>query len=451
MADKETPALDRSLQQLCFGESITFVDDIVCSDGPVFLAMRRLFNKVDCKDLADLVMKLPVSAVVARFANAPQEAEKCSLERLFQECFYSGFPDIIEWIPPDVSESLPSWLTDTCSGVQEATTLTPSLRQKTPYNLASSLPRVLPDILMCPTCTYGLPSPVLPGETGDTATVQNAEITVENEFARRAILLWAKLGRKTRRTVKTGSPIGSEASDHKIVSSSVDVPWGFIVPGGRFREMYYWDSYWIVRGLLYSGMISTARGIILNFAELVRRFGFIPNGNRSYYLTRSQPPVFSMMLSAYYAFTGDLELIRDTYLYVQREYFYWMEGDSRQVHVTFEGRDLQLNRYLGHIAEPRTESWDTDETVVRTAAEKARQNGNHEFSAATRSCILQNIRAAAESGWDFSSRWVPDDVDAVTEGVMPALRSESFLPVDLNRRVPSPKCWKESTALAGNA
>lgn len=124
--------------------------------------------------------------------------------------------------------------------MQEATTLTPSLRQKTPYNLASSLPRVLPDILMCPTCTYGLPSPVLPGETGDTATVQNAEITVENEFARRAILLWAKLGRKTRRTVKSGSPIGSEASDHKIVSSSVDVPWGFIVPGGRFREMYYW-------------------------------------------------------------------------------------------------------------------------------------------------------------------------------------------------------------------
>lgn len=148
MADKETPALDRSLQQLCFGESITFVDDIVCSDGPVFLgrfsaveqttnrplvaleymaqelrfvprnvssssilcqhaAMRRLFNKVDCKDLADLVMKLPVSAVVARFANAPQEAEKCSLERLFQECFYSGFPDIIEWIPPDVSECMP--------------------------------------------------------------------------------------------------------------------------------------------------------------------------------------------------------------------------------------------------------------------------------------------------------------------------------------------------------
>lgn len=148
MADKETPSLDRSLQQMRFGESITFVDDIVCSDGPVFLggfsaveqtinrplvalecmaqelplvpqnvsssstlcehaAMRRLFNKVDCKDLADLVMKLPVSAVVARFANAPQEAEKRSLEILFQECFYSGFPDIIEWIPPDLAECMP--------------------------------------------------------------------------------------------------------------------------------------------------------------------------------------------------------------------------------------------------------------------------------------------------------------------------------------------------------
>lgn len=95
------------------------------------------------------------------------------------------------------------------------------------------------------------------------------------------------------------------------------------------------DSYWTVRGLLYSGMLSTARGMILNCADLVRRFGFIPStplfccqatqpprgatpslfvllfadGTRSYYLNRSQPPVFSMMLTAYFAFTGDLEVI----------------------------------------------------------------------------------------------------------------------------------------------
>merc|ERR1719469_1515396 len=71
-----------------------------------------------------------------------------------------------------------------------------------------------------------------------------------------------------------------------------------VVPGGRFRETYYWDSYWIVRGLLVSGMFSTARHLVENLLDDVRNFGFVPNGGRIYYLDRSQPPLLTEMVLA---------------------------------------------------------------------------------------------------------------------------------------------------------
>ena len=71
----------------------------------------------------------------------------------------------------------------------------------------------------------------------------------------------------------------------------------FVVPGGRFREGYYWDSYWIVKGLLRSGLKETAKGIVRNFLDDVRNFGYVPNGNRTYYAGRSQPPLLAEMVS----------------------------------------------------------------------------------------------------------------------------------------------------------
>jgi neutral trehalase len=67
----------------------------------------------------------------------------------------------------------------------------------------------------------------------------------------------------------------------------------FIIAGGRFIEFYYWDSYWIIKGLLACEMYQTARGIIENFVSVINRFGFIPNGGRLYYLGRSQMPLLS--------------------------------------------------------------------------------------------------------------------------------------------------------------
>ncbi|XP_024938587.1 trehalase isoform X3 [Cephus cinctus] len=103
-------------------------------------------------------------------------------------------------------------------------------------------------------------------------------------------LIWKKLSRKVKK----------EVSENPSRHSLIYVENGFIAPGGRFTEYYYWDSYWIIEGLLLSDMHQTAKGMILNFLYLVKTYGFIPNGGRVYYLMRSQPPLLIPMKSRYY-------------------------------------------------------------------------------------------------------------------------------------------------------
>jgi len=74
----------------------------------------------------------------------------------------------------------------------------------------------------------------------------------------------------------------------------------YVVPGGRFNEMYGWDSYFIIRGLLRSGQIDLARGMVENFFFEIAHYGAVLNANRTYYLTRSQPPFLSSMVVALY-------------------------------------------------------------------------------------------------------------------------------------------------------
>ena len=70
-----------------------------------------------------------------------------------------------------------------------------------------------------------------------------------------------------------------------------------MVPGGRFREIYYWDSYFTMLGLQVDGEYEMIDYMVRNFAHLIDEVGFIPNGNRTYFLSRSQPPFFSCMVS----------------------------------------------------------------------------------------------------------------------------------------------------------
>src|SRR5689334_8739705 len=79
-------------------------------------------------------------------------------------------------------------------------------------------------------------------------------------------------------------------------SSLIPLPKDYVVPGGRFSEVYYWDSYFTILGLKSQGRFDLIRNMVDNFSHLINTVGFIPNGNRNYYLTRSQPPFFSLIV-----------------------------------------------------------------------------------------------------------------------------------------------------------
>jgi alpha,alpha-trehalase len=202
-------------------------------------------------------------------------------------------------------------------------------------------------------------------------------------------------------------------------SSLIPLPHAYVVPGGRFREVYYWDSYFTMLGLIESGRLDLVRGVLDNFAHLVGRFGHVPNGNRTYYLSRSQPPFFAAMVALLAAAT-DTASVLDYLPSLEAEHAFWMAGAesvspgeaSRRV-VRLEDGAL-LNRYWDDRPEPRPESYREDLELALT------------LPAAQREAFYRNVRAAAESGWDFSSRWLRDPRDLRT------LETVELVPVDLN-------------------
>jgi alpha,alpha-trehalase len=201
-------------------------------------------------------------------------------------------------------------------------------------------------------------------------------------------------------------------------SSLLPLPYPYVVPGGRFRELYYWDSYFIMLGLEADGRHDLARDMLKDFAFQIDCYGHVPNGNRTYYLSRSQPPFFSLMVDLIAQREGDGSYA--AYLpELESEYEYWMDGSAflprgqayRRLVRLADG--TFLNRYWDDRAVPRDESYRED---VETALGHKRDPGD----------LYRNLRAAAESGWDFSSRWLADGHSLNT------IRTVSLLPVDLN-------------------
>lgn len=202
-------------------------------------------------------------------------------------------------------------------------------------------------------------------------------------------------------------------------SSLLPLPEPYVVPGGRFREMYYWDSYFTMLGLERSGDKAQVRQMTDNFAYMIDTYGHIPNGNRTYYLSRSQPPFFAYMVQLQAHIEGNQAYGR--YLpQLQKEYAYWMQ-DSQTLkpgtaarHAVKLADGSVLNRYWDASPTPRQESWLQD---VRTAAQ---------MPGRPRQDVWRDLRAGAESGWDFSSRWLGDGQTLAT------IRTTSIVPVDLN-------------------
>jgi alpha,alpha-trehalase len=101
------------------------------------------------------------------------------------------------------------------------------------------------------------------------------------------------------------------------------LPNPYVVPGGRFNEMYGWDSYFIVLGLIGDGRIPIAKGIVENFFFEIANYGAVLNANRTYFLTRSQPPLLSSMISEVYGNTHDTEWLRSAYKFAESDYALW--------------------------------------------------------------------------------------------------------------------------------
>jgi len=127
-----------------------------------------------------------------------------------------------------------------------------------------------------------------------------------------------------------------------------------IIPGGRFKEFYYWDSYWIQKGLLVSEMKDTVQGMIENFFEMVESLGYVPNGGRVYY-ERSQPPLLLPMVKNFFDYTNNTNFIKENIGTMQKEFDFFM--NNRTVKVSYNGEEHVMARYNVERKGPRPESY----------------------------------------------------------------------------------------------
>jgi len=247
----------------------------------------------------------------------------------------------------------------------------------------------------------------LPGDAATLAGATPAGVKSTDERAaitRHIDSLWDQLTRSTKTAPR--------------YSSLLSLPEPYVVPGGRFREMYYWDSYFTMLGLVESGRSDLAEHMVRNFAYLIDTYGHVPNGTRTYYLSRSQPPFF-------YAMVGLLDPKDPAAAYarylpeLRREYAFWMQGEAerkpgiahRRVVAMPDG--ALLNRYWDDADTPRDEAYREDAELARSSGRDAPQ-------------LYRDLRAAAESGWDFGSRWFADGKSLAT------INTTEIIPIDLN-------------------
>lgn len=154
--------------------------------------------------------------------------------------------------------------------------------------------------------------------------------------------------------------------------------------------------------------------MLQNFLQIVQRFGFIPNGGRVYYSMRSQPPLLSAMIKTYVDTTKDYEFAKSSVATLESEFNFFMENHT----TTVNGH--KLAKYGDNSYGPRPESYRED--VLTGESFNTEEERQEHYS---------ELKAAAESGMDFSSRWFIND-DGTNVGDLTHLKTRSIIPVDLN-------------------
>jgi alpha,alpha-trehalase len=252
--------------------------------------------------------------------------------------------------------------------------------------------------------------------------------SVVEDFTRQVIDIWPDL---TRRYVGAGNCTG-------CVSSFLPVNRTFVVAGGRFREPYYWDSFWVIEGLLRTkgSFTQIAENIIENFLDLVEEIGFVPNGARRYYENRSQPPLLTQMVRIYVEYTQNYTILERALPILELEYDFWV--NNRTVTLNRAGRNYSLNHYAVANTQPRPESYYEDYVTVnnQTYFNKNGQqfNVSRQLNETEKATLYSNLASGAESGWDYSTRWVKNPSDAISDTSFPlrSLNTINIIPVDLN-------------------
>uniref|UniRef100_A0AC35FUA1 Trehalase n=1 Tax=Panagrolaimus sp. PS1159 TaxID=55785 RepID=A0AC35FUA1_9BILA len=195
----------------------------------------------------------------------------------------------------------------------------------------------------------------------------------------------------------------------------------FIAPGGRFREPYYWDAYWIIKGLIASELYEAAMQMVYNFANFIEKYGFVPNGGRVYYLQRSQPPMFIPSVYEIYDATQNASFVEEMMPFMVKEFEYW-HNSGHQYNITINNNNYTVYRYRAQSNTPRPESYKEDVATAATA------NFTDKVS---KQRIWRDLATAAETGQDFSTRWFAD------KKTLETIETINVLPVDLNSFL----CW----------
>ena len=198
------------------------------------------------------------------------------------------------------------------------------------------------------------------------------------------------------------------------------LPFPYVVPGGRFNEMYGWDSYFIQVGLLRDSQISLAKDMADNFLYEIRNYGKILNANRTYYLTRSQPPFLTEMILGVYRKTQDRRWLESTVPAIEACYRYWTtephltpetglsryydSGDGPAPEVLSAERDEKGRTHYDHVKDYYQTHAVPDYEVSQYYDRKTGQ---------LTKLFYKGDRSMRESGFDPSNRFGPFSVDII--------------------------------------
>ncbi|EST04817.1 Glycoside hydrolase, family 37 [Kalmanozyma brasiliensis GHG001] len=272
---------------------------------------------------------------------------------------------------------------------------------------------------------------LVPADLGDEFVedpefLQGVEDEVVRDWLKQVHSYWELLAR----TTNSSSPSGVQCDG--CVSSFIPFNESrvFVVPGGRFRELYYWDTFFVIEGLITSQLQSVVKAILENFGDLIDRLGFIPNGNRIYYENRSQPPFFTLMIDKYIEAYNDTSVLERFLPLLEREMSYWKTNRTIEFTSPFTNNTHNITHYKVDTSAPRPESYREDYETVEEAA----QSGL-ELNETSKAQLYSDIASGAESGSDYSAaRWSTRPTINLTDTI-PAqrfLNTAAQLPVDLN-------------------